>query len=212
MDGSPSINDCTGMKEEQALAEDRLPDLLRQISEGRQTAFRQVYELFYKRLFLFAFAIVKVRELAEEIVEDVFVKLWQKHTAAPAIQNLRVYLYTATKNTALNYLAKKAKESITEPFDHIHIGLNGSAISPEQILITAEMFKKIGTAVEALPPRCKMIFKLVREDGLRYKEVAEILNISVNTIDTQMAIAVKRIASTLLMEFDLPLPKTPARK
>jgi len=200
------------MRGEQPFFEENLPELLWQIAEGRQTAFREVYTLFYKRLFHFAYAIVKTRELAEEIVEDVFVKLWQKHTEAGSIQNLRIYLYTATKNTALNYLSKKARESITEPFDHIHIELNDSAVTPEQILITAEMFKKIQTAVEALPPRCKMIFKLVREDGLRYKEIAEILNISVNTIDVQMAIAVKRIASLLEADLGFPLQKKPARK
>jgi RNA polymerase sigma-70 factor (ECF subfamily) len=200
------------MGDEPLFSEEYLPELLLQISEGRQAAFRQVYLLFYKRLFHFAFAIVKTRELAEEIVEDVFVGLWKKQAAARQVQNLRIYLYTATKNTALNYLSKKARESITEPFDHIQIELNGSAVTPEQILITAEMYKKIQTAVEALPPRCKMIFKLVREDGLRYKEIAEILNISVNTIDVQMAIAVRRIATALEADFGYSLQKGPLRK
>jgi RNA polymerase sigma-70 factor (ECF subfamily) len=65
------------------------------------------------------------------------------------------------------------------------------------MLITAEMMEKMRGAVESLPPRCKMIFKLIREDGLRYKEVAEILNISVNTIDVQMAIAIRKICTVL---------------
>ena len=200
------------MGEELYISDAYLPALLLQIAEGRQSAFREVYVLFYKRLFRFAFAIVKTRELAEEIVEDVFVKLWQKHAEARRIQNLRIYLYTATKNTALNYLAKKAKESITEPFDHIHIELNDAAVNPEQILITAEIYKKIQAAVEALPPRCKMIFKLVREDGLRYKEIAEILNISINTIDAQMAIAVKRIAAVMETDLGFSPFKKPVRK
>src|SRR6185369_2565375 len=106
------------------------------------------------------------------------------------------------KNTALNYLSQKARESITEPFDHIHIEMNGSTATPEQILITEEMFKKIRMAVESLPPRCKMIFMLVREDGLKYKEISEVLNISVNTIDAQMAIAVKRISFALRAEVE----------
>jgi RNA polymerase sigma factor (sigma-70 family) len=81
-------------------------------------------------------------------------------------------------------------------------------LHPEQILITAEIQQKIQKAVEALPPRCKMIFKLVREDGLRYKEIAEILNISVNTIDVQMAIAVKRISMAIESEFDFSFKKS----
>jgi RNA polymerase sigma-70 factor (family 1) len=188
------------------------PELLLQIAAGDQHAFRQVYLYFYKRLYQFALAIVKVRESSEEIVEDVFVRIWQQRAGLPAIQNLRVYLYTATKNTSLNYLSKKARESITEPFDHIHVGMNGSTITPEQILLTAEMYRKVREAVDSLPPRCKMIFKLVREDGLRYKEIADILNISVNTIDVQMAIAVKKIATALRPEFGYIPQKSVSRK
>ena len=188
------------------------PLLLQQIAAGDQAAFRQVYIYFYRRLYQFALAIVKVREASEEIVEDVFIRIWQQRADVPAIQNLRVYLYTATKNTSLNYLSKKARESITQPFDHIHVGMSGSAVTPEQILLTAEMYRKVQEAVDALPPRCKMIFKLVREDGLKYKEIAGILNISVNTIDAQMAIAVKRIATALRSEFGYLPQKSAVRK
>ena len=183
-------------------------ELLKQIAAGDQAAFRQVFTHFYKRLNQFALSIVKTRESAEEIVEDVFVRIWQQRETLPSIQNLRVYLYTATKNSSLNYLSRQAKASITEPFDHIHVGLGDSSLTPEQILITAEIQQKIRAAVEALPPRCKMIFKLVREDGLRYKEIAEILNISVNTIDVQMAIAVKRISMAIESEFDFSFKKS----
>jgi RNA polymerase sigma-70 factor (family 1) len=184
------------------------PALMARIALGDEAAFRQVYVFFYRRLYQFAFALVKTREPAEEIVEDVFVRIWQHRDTIASIQNLRVYLYTAVKNSALNYLSQKARQSITEPFDHIHIGMESPAGTPEQILITAEIQQKIQLAVDALPPRCKMIFKLVREDGLKYKEIAGILNISVNTIDAQMAIAVKRITAAIGAEFDFPIKKT----
>lgn len=170
--------------------------LLRQIAAGDQVAFKRVYGFYYKKLCLFAAALVKSREAAEEIVEDVFIRIWQQRVSVTSIRNLRVYLYTATKNTALNYLSRKASESITEPFDHIEIQLAGPS-DPEQVMISAEMYGRIQRAVEALPPRCKMIFKLVREDNLRYKEISEILNISINTIDAQMAIAIKKIAASV---------------
>jgi RNA polymerase sigma factor (sigma-70 family) len=74
------------------------------------------------------------------------------------------------------------------------------------MMITVEMMTRMREAIESLPPRCKLIFKLVREDGLKYKEVAEILNISVNTIDVQMAIAVKKICTSLqIRQPDKPL-------
>jgi RNA polymerase sigma-70 factor (family 1) len=200
------------MENEHSFTDSSFLVALEQIAAGDQAAFKRVYASFYKRLYQFALAIVKTREAAEEIVEDVFIRIWQKRADLSSVRNLRVYLYTATKNTALNYLSKKARQSIAEPFDHINIGLDQSAVTPEQILITAEMFKKIQEAVDALPPRCKMIFKLVREDGLKYKEIAEILNITVNTIDVQMAIAVKRIASALEMELGYSLTKKQPRK
>ena len=178
----------------------RSPDVLQQIVTGNQHAFKQLYGYFYRRLYHFALSMVKINEAAEEIIEDVFIRIWQQRANLPGIHNLKVYLYTAVKNTSLNYLSKKAKENITEPFDHIHIEFCES-VNPEQLMITAEMFNKIRQSVEALPPRCKMIFKLIREDGLKYKEVSQILNISVNTIDAQMAIAVSRIAAALAADF-----------
>jgi RNA polymerase sigma-70 factor (family 1) len=183
------------------------PELLQRVATGDEIAFREIYVHFFKRLYQFAFAIVKSREPAEDIVEDIFVRVWQHREGITAIRNLRVYLYTAVKNASLNYLSQKARQSISEPFDHIHIDFDASTGTPEQILISAEMHRKIASAVEALPPRCKMIFKLVREDGLRYKEIAEVLNISVNTVDVQMAIAVKKIVAAIEAEFDFPIKK-----
>jgi RNA polymerase sigma-70 factor (family 1) len=200
------------MEKRHSSSENTQTVLLQLIASGDQTAFKQVYASFYVRLYRFALAIVKTKEAAEEIVEDVFIRIWQQRAGLSAVRNLRVYLYAATKNTALNYLSKMARASITEPFDHITIQLERTAVNPEQILITAEMAKQMHEAVDALPPRCKMIFKLIREDGLRYKEVAEILNISVNTIDVQMAIAVKRIATALERELGYSLPWSKPRK
>jgi RNA polymerase sigma-70 factor (ECF subfamily) len=173
---------------------------------GDQEAYKEIYYHYFKKLCLFAQAIVKVRESAEEIAEDVFIKIWQHKEKLAGINNLRVYLYTATKNTALNYLSAKARANIVEPFDHINIELSKTMETPEQIIISDEMLDRIQRVVEHLPPRCKMIFKLVREDGLRYKEVAEILNISVHTIDIQMAIAIRKILLSLRPDEDWLIP------
>jgi RNA polymerase sigma-70 factor (ECF subfamily) len=188
------MNDC------QKLTTPELRLVLNEIAGGNEQSFEQVYHCFYKKLYQFAFAIVKQKMAAEEITEDVFIKIWQNKSKLPLVQNLKVYLYTAIKNTALNYISKQAIENITEAFDNIDIQLNYAVITPEQIMITAEMYKRVRQAVETLPPKCKMIFKLIREDGLKYKEVAEILNISVNTIDAQMAIAVKKLGTSLSMD------------
>ena len=169
---------------------------------GDQAAYKKIYYYYFQKLCLFAQAIVKVREAAEEIVEDVFIKIWQKKEKLAEIKNLKVYLYTAAKNTSLNYLSSKARTNITRPFDDINIELWKTTSNPEQIMISDEIMSKIHGAVDSLPPRCKMIFKLIREDGLRYKEVSDILNISVHTIDAQMAIAIRKIVTALNPDFD----------
>jgi RNA polymerase sigma-70 factor (ECF subfamily) len=191
------------MKKDDSFSDSILLGIQQLAAAGDEEAFKKIYYLFYKKLFLFSLALVKIREAAEEITEDVFIKIWQQKTQLAAIHNLRVYLYIATKNTSLNYLSKKAKDNLTQPFDNINIDLFKSSSTPEELMITAEMYRRIQQQVEALPLRCKMIFKLIREDGLKYKEVSDILNISVNTIDVQMAIAVKKIAGALKPEFDM---------
>ena len=81
------------------------------------------------------------------------------------------------------------------------VNTNICPYNPEQLLITSEAVKKINFEIDKLPPRCKLIFKLVKEDRLRYNEIADLLNISVKTIDSQMAIALKKISSAI--NFDL---------
>ena len=173
--------------------EQHLPLLQEQAAAGDTAAFRQIFLLFFERLQRFAYSIVKSEEGAVDITDDVFVKLWRNKHALPDIKNLRIYLYAATKNNALNYLAtqKSGKKPTLEAADFIVD--SASSPSPEQILIMSEMMARMEEAVGTLPPKCRIIFNMVREDGLKYKEVADILHISVNTVDAQMVIAVGRI-------------------
>ncbi|MBC7949971.1 MAG: RNA polymerase sigma-70 factor [Chitinophagaceae bacterium] len=159
-----------------------------------------MYLHFGKKLNLFAVSLVRSKEIAEELVEDVFVKLWAGRHRIIEIENITVYLYVSVKNQALNKLSQKAKELVAAPFDYLDTAIDEFASDPYDLMITSEMMAQMQHSIESLPPRCKMIFKLVREDGLKYKEVAEILNISVNTIDVQMAIAVKKICTALQIQ------------
>lgn len=175
----------------------QLLELQKGIASGDEMAFTQLYLRFGKKLIHFSLSLVRSRELAEELVEDVFVKLWANRVHINEIENLTVYLYVAVKNRSLNILSEKSRELITKPFDYLDTPIDEFAADPCDLMITSEMMASMQQAIEELPPRCKMIFKLIREDGLRYKEVADILNISVNTIDVQMAIAVKKICTAL---------------
>ncbi len=174
-----------------------LPHIQQGIHAGNEQCLAELYKLFSKRLHHFARVITRSPELAEEIVEDVFVKLWSNRQRINEVENLTVYLYVAVKNRALNAISQKANELIKAPFDDLDIETGQVATDPYNLLVTAEMMKRMHQAVENLPPRCKMIFKLVREDGLKHREVAEILNISLNTVDVQMAIAIKKICTEL---------------
>ncbi len=174
-----------------------LHSLQRRIAKGEEAALSSLYEIFCKRLHAFAFSISHSNDIASDVVEEVFVNIWVNRGNIEKIENLAVYLYVSVKNRSLNKVVDKARKLIAEPFDTIEPAIAGLAEDPYTILVTTEMMDRMKKAVEELPPRCKMIFKLVREDGLRYKEVAEILNISVNTIDVQMAIAVKRLCLAL---------------
>ena len=180
-----------------------LKDLQLRVARDDENAFTQLYLHFGKKLILFGVSLVRSREIAEELVEDVFVKLWANRQHITEIDNITVYLYVEVKNTALNKLSQKAKELISAPFDYLDTRLDEFAANPYDLMITSEMMGRMHEVIETLPPRCKMIFKLIREDGLKYKEVSEILNISVNTIDAQMAIAVKKIVAALESEIDV---------
>jgi len=191
----------------------QLKELQNRVAKGDETAFTQLYLHFGKKLILFGVSLVRSKEISEELVEDVFVKLWANRRSVSEIENITVYLYVAVKNKALNKLSQKANELISAPFDYLDTTLDEFAVDPYDLMITSEMMDRMHQVIETLPPRCKMIFKLIREDGLKYKEVAEILNISVNTIDAQMAIAVKKICTALHIEKPgKPTPPVPVRK
>lgn len=168
-----------------------------QVATGDTRAFRQIFDALFSNLTKFSFSFVHSKEAATEIVDELFVQLWIKRADIMKINDLRVYLYTATKNASLNYISKKAKQIEVEPYENLQVQMT-DVVSPEQIMITKEMLQKIKEAVDSLPPRCKLIFKFVREDGLSYSEVAEILGLSVKTIDAQMVIAVARIRGKLM--------------
>ncbi|MFY0256202.1 RNA polymerase sigma factor [Chitinophaga sp. 30R24] len=169
-------------------------------SLGDEQAYKALFRLFYKPLSQFAYSIIKSWELAEEIASDVFMNVWKHRERLLQVENLKVYLYVSAKNIALNYLNKELR---TQHFslDELAVDISVSYATPEQIFISGEMVKRIEAAVNSLSPKRKIIFKLIREDGLKYKEVAQILDISVNTIDVHMAQALKKISEVINLSF-----------
>ncbi len=174
-----------------------MPSLLHRIQfDNDETAFREFYRENVFKLFQFAFSFVQNKELAEEIVNDVFLRLWQKRSGLDKIGNINVYLYVAIRNTAANYLRKAASRDRID-LERLTVAHFYLSPDPEQVMVTDELRKAIEQSVNLLPPKCKLIFKLVREDGLSTHEVAAILHISYKTVNAQLAIALKKLEQTL---------------
>jgi RNA polymerase sigma-70 factor (ECF subfamily) len=159
-------------------------------------SFKKVYFAYYDRLFQLAKAITKSVEAAEEIVDDVFVKIWTKRTSLIHIDNITVYLYVAVKNHSLNYLSK-AGNVLTTNIDEVKIDFRDITPGIEEIIITADLDRLINKTIQKMPPQCKLVFKLVKEDGLKYREAAEILNISIKTVEYHIANSLKKIAQSI---------------
>jgi len=195
--------DCTLTKTSDVLmlAPEEIKKLQMELcTEKGEHAFGKLYMALMPNLLQFALSIIKNKELAEEIVSDVFIKIWQNREFLSGIENFKLYLFISTKNTALNYLSRHFRKDVLS-LDEMTISTASVNYNPEQILITSELINRINAAISMLPSRCKLIFKMAKEDGLKYNEIAQLLNISVKTIDNQLAIAVKKIGKAI--SFDL---------
>jgi RNA polymerase sigma-70 factor (family 1) len=171
-------------------------ELLEKIARDNDlAAFQKIYFLYYERLLKLACSFVKITEVAEEIVDDVFVKIWANRSKLSGVNNLTVYLYVAVKNQALNYI--QTKRIVCVDIESVGFELKDISSSAEDVLITAELAKVINDAIQQLPEQCKIVFKLVKEDRLKYKKVAEILNISPKTVEYHMGNALKAIATAI---------------
>jgi len=161
-----------------------------------ELAFEKVYRQYFVRLFRFCFSIVHQKEAAEEIVNDVFLYLWKRREQSGDIRNLEVYLYISTKNLSLNYLRDNHFLHVVDISEQVsqYIKLE---VTPGSMMESAETIRQMQKAIDELPPRCKLIFKLIKEDGLKYKDVAALLNISVKTVEAQMTIALKRLRTRI---------------
>jgi len=167
--------------------------LLQRIKENDQTALECLFEKYYYRLCDFAFQYVRSVDLAEEVVSDVFLKIWKNRHKIDIETNFKAYIYTATRNQALNYIQKEKND--WETIDNTLSEKPSRDYHPDEELIFQELEKHIEVLINTLPPRRKSIFKLSRIEGFTYREIAEILSISIHTVQNQMVKAVKKLGS-----------------
>lgn len=178
------------------MTESEVRRLLRQIKEdSSQTAFRKFYDLTYDRLFRIAYYYVHREEWAQEIVLDVFLKLWNKRDSLLDIHNIEDYCFILTKNASLNYLEKESRHE-TISCDALQ-DTAVEPVSPEEQYISEELFARYVKALDRLPERCREVFIRLREEKQSYAQVAEELGISVKTVDAQLQKAVSRLKEAI---------------
>ena len=163
-------------------------------------AFKKIFSFYYAKLKRFSYGIVKDKELAEELASDVFINVWRNRARLLEIENFDAYIYISIRNLSIQKITRNKEYNFFD-IDKVNIPIANSQITPEEILLNKEIVRQIETAIMELPPRCRTIYQLARQDGLKYKQIAIILNISVKTVDAQMAIAVKRISDFLKYRF-----------
>ncbi len=176
---------------------------------GDAKAFEALFSICYPKLLNFCLMYVLRKEPAEEVVSDVFVKCWVDRAALLEVQNPEVYLFVAVKNQALNYLKR---------FSHYHLVSVGdidtddmmNSLYPERDIERRELMFKMNQAISLLPRQCQIIFRLIKEDGMKYKEVAEILHISPRTVQTQLFRAIARLRQTLRPYLEQPSGMKPS--
>ena len=166
-------------------------------------AFESVYYLLYDALVKFSIMYIHKKEEAEEIVTDVFVKTWMNRSNMQHIQRPDTYLFVAVKNQSLNYIKKYSSIHVVPVEDLNDVSLIDIA-NPHIQLEKKELHFYLDQSIETLPQQCRIIFKLIKEDGLKYKEVAEILNISPRTVQTQLTRAMQKLSVALSGYSGLP--------
>lgn len=151
--------------------------------------FSDLYLTYYSKLVRFAKEFVQHEEDAENITQDVFADLWEKRDFITHIENMNAYLFRLVRNRCLDYLRHKVFEQ--RYMESLQLSCEEEAVEDHdtEILIRA--------AINSLPQRCRDIFLLSRVEGLKYREISEHLGISVNTVECQMGIALKKLRMKL---------------
>lgn len=175
------------------MIENELKGLLEDIAlNNSRASFKRLYLFYYTRLLRFAKTFVKVDEAAEEVVDDVFLNLWMQRAKLAEINNFQAYCYTSVKNKSLSYISKAKLDKVS--LDDSHAEVIDPSANGEERLVCNDTNRVINRSLNKLSDQCRVVFKLVKEDGLKYREVAEILDLSIKTVEYHMGNALKQIA------------------
>ncbi|WP_017260120.1 RNA polymerase sigma factor [Pedobacter arcticus] len=175
-------------------------ELLLKISKGDKRGFTILFEGYYKSLASYVFKLTESMELTEEIVQDVFIKVWVKRETLPEIRSFSNYLFILSKNKTLNHLRKQARYSAH--FQSLEKELETDVRIEEENDLYEDFRLLIDNAIERLPLQQKRVYQLSRFERLKYKEIALQLNLSVETVKKHMYLATKTIKEHVYNHMD----------
>lgn len=167
-------------------------NLITQIREGNQKAFEMVFNDFYTPLVNYSNTIVKNQNDAEDIVQQLFITVWQKRSDLEKVDSLRNYLYRSVYNASLNRVKQQAVRT-----NYAKEQMRVVSDKYETNIVHKELQQKINEAIEKLPEQCAKVFKLSRFNEMKYQEIADELNISVKTVENHMGKALKLMRELL---------------
>ena len=172
--------------------------LIIRLSEGDETAFEILFRHYYPGLVIYASKFVQDRTEAEEIVQEFFIRLWEKHHTVKSASTLKSYVFQSVKNSSLNYIRDK-KVSLPIIEELIHRSSSALIFNPD-LYVASELQQKIESAVNNLPVKCREVFLMSRFRNMKNDEIAQELNISKRTVETHISNAIK-VLKTELKDF-----------
>ncbi len=162
---------------------------LKLLARSNEFAFKEIYDHYSSNIYHVAKKYLRSQELASDLVQEVFITVWQKREHLHEVTHFNAYLYSITKHLAIKYLKKMAKEVLTaREYSEREVSMGNNINQYEGLL---------HQVVDQLPPKRKQVFNLIKIEGLSYADVAKQLNISTHTVDTHMKKAIQFIRHRL---------------
>lgn len=174
--------------------------IFEKMAEGDQKAFRFFFDKYYEDLCHFINTYIHNPSIAEEIVQDIFIYFWENKETLTISYSVKSYLYQATKNRSLNFIRNEKRRSRIH--DRILSDSKSESEPNDSYLDTEQLKQIISFSIQKLPPRCREIYSLCKEEHLTYKEVAEKMGISQKTVENQMGIVIRKLKTSLLPYYD----------
>lgn len=165
-------------------------DVLRLAGEGDPAAFSTLFNDYKYKLFGFMYKLTGSVELTEDIIQEVFLKLWSEREILPSIDNFNAYIFRMARNQAINGFKKMARETLA--LKELLNEAGAHSMADEQ-MSAKEIQNLLDKAIRELPPQQQIVFRLSREEGLKHEEIAEKLNISPGTVKNHMIQALRRL-------------------